>query len=241
MEKYEMYDRIMPNQEALLHYYKHDKGELGKRIFDACCKYSCIENVDNVGVVFPEEFFGQQYMGTDPVTRKFQCILLQLINAKNVLEIGTFVGVSTMAFAKTIGTKGKVWTIEKYDKFAKLARENFKNHKVENIILLEGDVQEQIAVAIKECKEKFDFVFLDGSKENYLNYFKIVWERLNKNGIIMVDGGFFDGDVLNDEQTTPKGEGVKKLLDFVKDFKEAAPLLLPCGAGIFMVMRQEIC
>lgn len=246
MEKFSMYDRMMPNQEALLRYYKEDKEGLSQRIFEMCCLYSNVENVENEGYAFPQEFPAQQYMGTDPITRKLQCLLLKMINAKNVLEIGTFVGVSTIAFAKAVGDDGHVWTIEKYDKFAKLARENFKNFGCKNITLLEGDADVKIQDAITYCAATssaggggiFDFVFLDGHKESYPEYFKLVWKFVRVGGIVMIDEGFFGGDVLNDEITTQKGAGVKIALECARGQDGANPLLLPLGAGVFIVIKE---
>ncbi|WP_245892496.1 O-methyltransferase [Helicobacter valdiviensis] len=136
--KYKMSDRMMPNQKPLLEYYRGNECEIGERIFNACLRYSKIQDED-IYYKFPKSFPAQQYMGTDPIVRKLQSMLISQINAKKILEIGTFVGVSTINFARSVGKDGHVTTIEKFSEFASIARENFKDNNIENITLLEGD------------------------------------------------------------------------------------------------------
>lgn len=140
LNKIEMHDRMVSHH--ILDYYEASEDETNKRIFERCHKYSRCDEIEEFSLEFPEEFPGQQYMGADPIVRRFQQLMLQSIKAKNVLEIGTFVGASTMSMASSIGEDGRVWSIEKYDRFAKIARKNFEKNGVKNITLLEGDAFE---------------------------------------------------------------------------------------------------
>lgn len=138
--KQEMYERMVPNQ--ILDYYKGRADEVDKRIYERCIRYSRCDDIEDLKLVFPKEFPAQQYMGADPVVRRFQQMILGILGAKYVLEIGTFVGASTMSMARNVGENGHIWSIEKYDKFASIARENFAANGVNNITLLEGDAFE---------------------------------------------------------------------------------------------------
>jgi|SRR5690554_4790074 len=70
---------------------------------------------------------------------KFLSIIAQLINAKRILEFGTLAGYSTIWFARTVGNKGFVITLEVKKKYAEIARENFKRARVNDIVeVMEG-------------------------------------------------------------------------------------------------------
>lgn len=141
LNAFEMFDRMVPHH--VLDYYEGEASEVNRRVFERCHRYSRCDDIEELELEFPEEFPGQQYMGADPVVRRFQQLMLGILGAKNVLEIGTFVGASTMSMARAVADNGgHVWSIEKYDRFAAIARRNFAKNGVNNITLLQGDAFE---------------------------------------------------------------------------------------------------
>jgi predicted O-methyltransferase YrrM len=112
-------------------------------------------------------------------------VMVAFLGSKTILEIGTSAGYSTLHLSA--GTKinnGKVYTIELLKTKIDLAKENFKDAKVDNIELLEGE-------ALKILKRwnygKIDFVFLDADKKNYGKYLKLLLPLMKKNSIIVAD------------------------------------------------------
>lgn len=85
----------------------------------------------------------------------------------------------------------------------------------------------------------FDFIFLDGNKEHYADYFSILWGHLRVGGVLMIDDGLFQGDILNDKPTTQKGEGVLRFLESVRVKSGAFPVLLPLSVGVCLVWKQS--
>lgn len=236
----EMHDRMVPHH--ILDYYQAAQDEINRRVFQRCHKYSKCDEIEEFSLEFPQEFPGQQYMGADPITRRFQQLMLQAIGAKNVLEIGTFVGASTMSMARCVGQDGHVYSIEKYQRFAQIAKRNFEKNKVENITLLQGDAFEILQTPCGGgvmLPSSFDFIFLDGNKERYADYFEALWEYLAVGGILMIDDGLFQGDILNDSPSTQKGQGVLRFLESVRVKKRAFPVLLPLGVGLCFVLKQN--
>lgn len=227
MKEFDFFERMYPSQDVMLELYNEDK-----KIYDIACKYSNTENKD-FEFEFPTEFPGQQYMGSDCLERKLQEFILKMINANNALEIGTFVGASTINIAKFVS--GQVDTIEKYDKFYNIAKRNIEKSEVKNINLINGDAIE--ILNSNKIGNNYDFIFLDGNKENYKEYFKIVKQKLNRGGVLMLDDAYFMGDILNIKPVTPKGIGVKKFLDYIKNDKDFITMLLPLQYGIFLAMR----
>ena len=95
-------------------------------------------------------------------------------------------------------------SIEKFDKFATIARRNFElNGLADKIKLFEGDAFEIIDRLPRD--QVFDLVFIDGNKERYKDYVVKTEPLLAKNGIMIVDDCFYHGDVLNAAPTDAKG------------------------------------
>ncbi|MBI4158656.1 class I SAM-dependent methyltransferase [Candidatus Woesearchaeota archaeon] len=115
-------------------------------------------------------------------TAEFLFRLLRGRDPYRILEIGTSNGYSTCWMGLAC-SDAKITTIEKDSKKIKLAQENFKKLKLKNIEILEGDALD----ILHRLKEKFDFVFIDGTKNEYVEYLKALNKKLNKNAIIVAD------------------------------------------------------
>lgn len=93
------------------------------------------------------------------------------------------------------------------------------------------------------CREDgsviFDFIFLDGNKEHYADYFEILWNHLRVGGVVMIDDGLFQGDILNDKPTTQKGQGVLRLLESVRE-KKCISSTSPLGRWRMAYMETKI-
>lgn len=111
-------------------------------------------------------------------TGEFLNFLIKIKKPKKILEVGTSNGYSTIFIASN---GFEVFTIEQDKEKIKLAKENFKKANLKNIKILEGNALE----ILKKLNEKFDFVFIDATKKEYLQYLKLI--KLNKNAIIVAD------------------------------------------------------
>jgi predicted O-methyltransferase YrrM len=168
---------------------------------------------------------------------RFFQFLARISGARRVLEIGSFVGVSAMCFARALPEDGEVVTIEKYDRFARIARRNFeRNGLAAKIRLLQADALEALGDLPKH--ELFDIVFIDGNKERYREYMEQTVPLLGPRGIMIVDDAFFHGDALNAVPATEKGRGVKAALDFAADLEMWLRVVLPMANGILLLARR---
>jgi len=103
---------------------------------------------------------------------------------KRILEIGTFVGYSTIMMAKELDADAYLITIETHAGRAKLARENIEKAEVRpKIDVIIGDAVKVIPNLIG----KFDMVFIDAAKEEYFAYLKLVEKKLHKGSVIVAD------------------------------------------------------
>ncbi|KAF9094210.1 hypothetical protein BGX29_009612 [Mortierella sp. GBA35] len=131
-----------------------------------------------------------------------------------VLELGTFMGYSAMAMADGMPKGATLYTCEKDPKAAKLSRDLFEEHAYSpssknptakrqdaTIEVIEGDGLSSLALLAKK-KLRFDAVFLDADKGNYVNYYNFILDNdmLSENGYILADNTLFSGLVLNSEK-----------------------------------------
>jgi len=228
-------DKLLPDQEEHTYYFKGP--DYVEALYTSICHASGIESPHEEFVLDYTEKFTVEEMASNPVNLRFLQFIVKISGAKRILEIGAFIGVSAMYFAKALPEGGEVVTIEKFDHFAAIARRNFeRNGLAKKIRLIEGDAFDAIAKLPRN--EKFDIVFIDGNKERYKQYMELTEPLLSAKGIMMVDDVFFHGDAINAKPTTEKGEGVKAVLDYAAGLKGWLRITLPLANGILMMVRK---
>ena len=139
----------------------------------------------------------------NPEEGKLIQTLIKLGNIKNILEIGTLYGYSTIWFARGIEGNGKITTIEKEPENAKIAKENFnklENNLSSSIEIINGDANEELEKLVQK-QLVFDMVFIDADKSSYPNYLNFTDKLLKKGGLIVADNTFLSGAVYNDYLT----------------------------------------
>lgn len=119
-----------------------------------------------------------------PVKGKHLVDTVRRFHVKNVLEVGTLIGYSAILIALNLPQEGKVVTIEMKSKSAKLARENILKAGLADKI--EVHIGNALTV-IPRMNGRFDMVFLDGTKDEYLEYLKLSENKLERGGVVFAD------------------------------------------------------
>lgn len=134
-----------------------------------------------------------EFWNLDRASANFLNMLIKINNSKNVLEIGTSNGYSGIWILKALKeTSGSYTTIEFWEKRQSVARKNFSklvpevptNPKIGSAIIVLQDLLTDIE---KNKIDKFDFVFIDANKKEYIDYFSYVDKMLKPNGLIVAD------------------------------------------------------
>jgi predicted O-methyltransferase YrrM len=125
---------------------------------------------------------------------KFLASLVKKYKPKNILEVGSLVGYSSIIMSRYLPTKGRITTIEINPKAALLAKENFLKADKKNINLILGDAMK----AIPNIEGPFDLVFLDAQKDEYYNYLLLAENKLSPNAIIVADNAKIFADEMRD-------------------------------------------
>jgi predicted O-methyltransferase YrrM len=164
-----------------------------------------------------------------PENGKFLQLLIKMISAKQVLEIGTLFGYSAIWMARGLPQDGKLITLELEKEHAAAAERNFRRAGLENKIeLLLGKAVDSLD---KLKGQKFDFVFIDADKVGYPAYFDKVIGMTNRGGIIAADNTLRKGDVVKRDVD----EGTKAIQVFnkkVADDPRVESLLVPISDGL---------
>ena len=162
------------------------------------------------------------------------------IKARNILEIGTATGYSGLFLAQIANENSGFLTTMEIDeiRYGK-AVENFKKLGLfEKNKMIFGDALKEIPKLDKNMK--YDFIFIDASKGQYLKFFEMSYELLNENGIIFIDNLMFRGLVATDKEEIPKRYKtiVKRLKEFIEKLNEEYNfVLLPFGDGVGIVRK----
>ena len=157
-------------------------------------------------------------------------MLAKLIRPVNILEIGTYTGYSALCLCEGIQEGGVLHTIDIKEELVDFQRKHFdKSPWGKQIIQHLGEATE----IIPNLEVKFDLVFIDADKENYINYFEMIVPKMNKGGIILSDNVLWSGKVL--EPLNPKDVSTKVLLDYnalLKNDPRVETVLLPIRDGL---------
>lgn len=131
----------------------------------------------------------QDFWNVERPSANFLNMMVKIKNSKSALEIGTSNGYSGIWIAKALKeTGGKLITLEYWEKRSSLAVENFKKAGVNDIITtITGDAIEILKEMNEKKSHKFDFIFVDANKAEYIEYFKSYDDLLDFGGIIVSD------------------------------------------------------
>jgi predicted O-methyltransferase YrrM len=169
-----------------------------------------------------------------PENGKFLFMLIKMIRAKYVLEIGTLTGYSSIWMARALPEDGKLITIEISPEHAAEARKNFSKSGLENkITLMEGRAADIIS-SLND--RKFDFVFIDADKENTINYYDAVFDMVNIGGIIATDNTLREGKVI-EVNPDPGTRAINAYNRKVANDSRVISLLIPISDGLTISLK----
>ena len=144
--------------------------------------------------------FDNRPITINPEEGKFLQFLIKACNIHSILEVGMLYGYSAVWFARALPEDGKIYTIDREDHSGKIARENFdklENNLGDKIEILIGDAQAEMKKLIEKGL-KFDMIFIDADKSNYINYLELSNTLLKKGGLVIADNTFLSGAVYLD-------------------------------------------
>jgi caffeoyl-CoA O-methyltransferase len=164
----------------------------------------------------------------------------KIVRPKKILEIGTFIGYSGLCLIEGLKENGILYTIEKNRNLKDVIEKNFsKTSKTTELLI--GDAKKIIPKL--ELKEKFDLIFIDANKKSYLDYYNLVFDKLNEEGIIIIDNVWFKGMVLSDDQEKNDkrlakiGKSMAEFNEYIKNDERVDKIFLPIRDGLYLLRK----
>ena len=169
-------------------------------------------------------------MQVDPSQCYFLHLIIKISNIKNVLEIGTFTGLSALSISLALPNDGKLIALDKNKETNKVAINFFKkanqDHKIETKI-------KPALESLDELKNnKFDMVFIDADKMNYKEYYERSLEQVNKGGLIIIDNVLWHGEVADEDNLDKYTVNIREFNAYVSNDKRVEQIIVPLGDGM---------
>ena len=165
-----------------------------------------------------------------------QCHFLHLIikisKIKNILEIGTFTGLSALSMSLALPDDGKLICLDKSQEKIKIANNFFKKAKQKSKIETIVKPALESLIELNRNKKKFDLIFIDADKENNKNYYDQSINLLNPNGLIIIDNVLWHGEVVDKKNQEKLTLTIRKFNSYVNNDKRTENLIIPLGDGL---------
>ncbi|SHL53598.1 O-methyltransferase [Chryseobacterium polytrichastri] len=156
-------------------------------------------------------------------------IISQMLQPKNVLEIGTFTGYATLCLTAGLAKDGKITTLDVNEDLAYLPKKYFQESEYSNQINFKLQDAKEF---LKETDEIFDLVFIDADKENYAEYFRLIKPRTQSGSVVLFDNVLWYGKVLEENPKQKSTQIIKELNDLIAKDNDFENLILPLRDGV---------
>ena len=161
----------------------------------------------------------------------FMQLLIKINNVKQILEIGTFTGYSSLSMALALGD-GFITCLDKNKKTSELANNFFKKANVDKKInLIVGDATESLNNLIN-INKKFDLIFIDADKENYIKYYDLCFHLISNKGLILIDNVLWKGEVIDKNKNDRITNIIRDFNTYIKNDDRIEKTILPIGDGL---------
>ena len=169
-------------------------------------------------------------MQVDPSQCHFLHLIIKTSNIKNVLEIGTFTGLSALSISLALPEDGKLIALDKNDEINKIALSFFKkagqDHKIKTIIKPALETLEELK------NKKFDMIFIDADKMNYKQYYEKSLGLISQGGLIIIDNVLWHGEVADENKNDKFTLNMREFNEFISNDKRVEQIIIPLGDGM---------
>jgi predicted O-methyltransferase YrrM len=169
-------------------------------------------------------------MQIDPTQCHFLHLIIKISKIKNVLEIGTFTGLSALSISLALPEDGKLIALDKNEKTNEMALKFFKkakqDHKIKTIVKPALETLEELN------KNEFDMIFIDADKMNYKQYYEKSLELIKKGGLIIIDNVLWHGEVADEKNNDKFTSNIREFNKLVNEDSRVEQIIMPLGDGM---------
>ena len=167
--------------------------------------------------------------------------LIELIDARRCIDIGTFTGYSALAMALAMPAYGRVISFDVSEAFAAIAQRYWRRAGVDDRIrFVPGPAAAGLQALLDAGEaESVDLAFIDADKEGYADYYEVSLELLRPGGVVAVDNTLWRGRVVDPKDKRARTEAVRRLNQQVHQDPRVTPVLLPLADGVTLAHKRR--
>ncbi len=179
-----------------------------------------------------------EYPNSHMISGHYQGRILSLLSCllkpKKILEIGTFTGYSAICLAEGLVSNGILHTIDINESLKKIVNDFIKDAGFHNKIKTHfGDAK----IIIPNLSDNFDLVFIDANKKSYSEYYDLIFDKVNKGGLIIADNILWKGKVLNENIDNKITKSIIQFNNKIFSDMRTEKILLPIRDGLFLIRK----
>ena len=206
-----------------------------------------IENINPVEDGLLGEIQAYAFKNNIPVISRemsgFMSLILNLKRPRRILELGCAIGYSSILMSKFLAKDGFIISIERSEKMLEIAKKNITRANISCIDLIYGDINNVLPELVINNENKFDIIFMDAAKGQYIKILPICLDLLNQDGIIIADDVLQHGNIIKNRLDVPRRQRTiySRMREFIKkvfDNKIFKSNFFSIGDGV--VIAQKI-
>ena len=168
---------------------------------------------------------------------QFLQTLIKISNIKSVLEIGSFTGFCALSMALVLPKDGSLISLDKNSEFSNKAKSFYKKANENKITQIIQPAIESL-VELKNSRKKFDLIFIDADKENYINYYEKCMDLVNKNGLIIIDNVLWHGEVADKSKNDKFTNIIRDFNKHIQKDNRVSKNIIPIGDGLTICIKK---
>ena len=184
----------------------------------------------------------QANMQIGPEQGQFMALLVELIGARSVLEVGTFTGYSALAMAVALPENGALVACDVSEEWTAIGRRYWEEagvaHKIE--LRLAPALETLDALLAEGRAGTFDFAFIDADKEGYDAYYERALELVRLGGLIVLDNTLWEGKVADPAATDVDTEAIRAINAKLSLDERVTLSLIPVGDGLTLARKRHV-
>ncbi len=177
----------------------------------------------------------------EPEVGQLITVLLKLHRPVDILEVGTAIGYSALLMAQTLKGDWNITTMERNPEMIEMALENFQASPYsDRIKIIEGDARE----TFPHLTKKYDFIFLDAAKGQYMEFLHYAMDLLKPGGLIVSDNVLYKGMVASDQLVVRRKRTIvnrlREFLEHINKMEGYTSSVLPLGDGVALTFKEDL-
>ena len=179
-------------------------------------------------------------MQIGPEQGQFMALLVQLLGARNTIEVGVYTGYSSLAVALALPGDGRVVACDVSEEWTAIGRRYWEKAGVAHKIDLRlGAAARTLDQLLREGGAgRYDFAFIDADKPNYAKYYEQCLQLVRSGGLIAIDNTLWSGTVADPDKHDADTDAIRALNDALHRDARVALSLLPIGDGLTLALRK---